>query len=90
MPQTPVIDLSKHVEYRAKPLRIIVQPSMQHIGAEGIGPLLRTLQIRNAQEGVVMLEMLDPFTRQRSCQGAMPIAVELHAERCLRRNAYVA
>ena len=88
--QTPMIDLPKHVEHRAKPLRILIQPSMQQIGAEGVGQLLRTRQISNAQEGVVLLEILDPFTRQRSCQGAMPIAIELQAKRCPGGNTQIA
>ncbi len=90
LPQAPVVGLAEHVEHRAQPLRVAVQPLMQHIGAQRVGYGLCTVHIGNAQKGVVGLHEPDALALERTGHGAVAIAVELQAERCPGRDPEVA
>jgi len=67
--KAPVIDLSEYLGHWAELRRIAIQSPMQNIGTEGVSQLLRPFHIGNLQEGVVLREVVEPLTVERSRQG---------------------
>ena len=79
--ETPMVGLSEHVKHRTALLGVAIEDAMQHVGREAIGKGLRALPIVDAQEGVVGKGETDPGGGELAGQPAMPVAIELEAER---------
>ena len=79
--ETPMVGLSEDVERRTALLGIAIQDAMQVVGREAIGEGLRALPVVDAQESVVSQGETDPGGGELAGQPAMPVAIELEAER---------
>ncbi len=79
--ETPMVGLIKHVEHRTALLGVPIEDATQHVGREAIGKGLRALPIVDAQESVVGQGETDPGGGELAGQPAMPVAIELEAER---------
>ena len=79
--ETPMVGLSEHVEHRTALLGVAIEDATQHVGREAIGKGLRALPVVDAQEGVVGKGVTDPGGSELAGQPAMPVAIELEAER---------
>jgi hypothetical protein len=79
--ETPMVGLSEDVEHRTALLGIAIQDAMQVVGREAIGEGLRALPVLDVQEGVVGKGETDPGGGELAGQPAMPVAIELEAER---------
>ena len=85
--ETPVVGLAEDVEHRTALLGIAIKDTMQVVGRENIGEDLRALPVIDAQEGVVGRSEADPGGGELAGQPAMPVAIELEAERAPGRHA---
>ena len=79
--ETPMVGLSEDVEHRTALLGIAIQDAMQVVGREAIGEGLRARPVVDVQEGVVGKGETDPGGGELAGQPAMPVAIELEAER---------
>ena len=79
--ETPMVGLSEDVEHRTALLGIAIQDAMQVVGREAIGEGLRARPVVDLQEGVVGKGETDPGGGELAGQPAMPVAIELEAER---------
>ncbi len=79
--ETPVVGLAEDVEHRTALLGIAIEDAMQRVGGEAIGEGLRARPIVDAQEGIVGKGEADPGGGELAGQPAMPVAIELEAER---------
>jgi hypothetical protein len=87
--ETPVVGLSEDVEHRTALLGIVIENTMQVVGREAIREGLRALPVVDAQEGVVGKGETDPGGGELARQPAMPVAIELEAERTPCRHAQI-
>jgi hypothetical protein len=87
--ETPMVGLSEHVEHRTALLGVPIEDATQHVGREAIGKGLRALPLVDAQEGVVGKGETDPGGGELAGQPAMPVAIELEAERTPCRHAQI-
>src|SRR6202043_4162423 len=87
--ETPMVGLSKHVEHRTALLGVPIEDATQHVGREAIGKGLRALPVVDAQESVVGQGETDPGGGELAGQPAMPVAIELEAERTPCRHAQI-
>src|SRR5580692_10952370 len=79
--ETPVVGLGEDVEHRTALLGIVIEDAMQVVGREAIGEGLRALPVVDVQESVVGKGETDPGGGELAGQPAMPVAIELEAER---------
>src|SRR5580700_130628 len=87
--ETPMVGLSEHVEHRTALLGVPIEDATQHVGREAMGKGLRALPVVDAQEGVVGKGETDPGGSELTGQPAMPVAIELEAERTPCRHAQI-
>ena len=84
-----MVGLSEHVDHRTALLGVPIEDAMQHVGREAIGKGVCALPVVDAQEGVVGKGETDPGGGELAGQPAMPVAIELEAERTPRRHAQI-
>ena len=84
-----MVGLSEDVEHRTALLGIAIQDAMQVVGREAIGEGLRALPVVDVQESVVGKGETDPGGGELAGQPAMPVAIELEAERTPGRHAQI-
>ena len=87
--ETPMVGLSEHVEHRTALLGVPIEDATQHVGREAIGKGLCAPPVVDAQEGVVGKGETDPGGGELAGQPAMPVAIELEAERTPCRHAQI-
>ena len=87
--ETPVVRLGEDVEHRAALLGVAIEDVMQAGGRKVIGEGLRPLPVIDVQKGVVDEGEGNPGGGELARQPAMPVAIELEAERAPSRYAQI-